>query len=76
MPPLAPLLHSQHRHDIQINENAETWCVGGFLLVFAVILFICCVQRRARPVQKASFIENIPRGTKLYTLDGLEIVIP
>lgn len=76
MSPLAPLLHSQHRHDVQINENTESLCLGGILLVFAVILFLCCVQRRPRPVQKAAFIEHLPRGTKLYTLDGREIVIP
>ena len=74
MPLLSPLLHSQHRHDVQINENTESLCLGGILIVFAVILFLCCVQRR--PVQKAAYIEHLPPGTKLYTLDGREIVIP
>jgi hypothetical protein len=76
MPPLAPLLHSQHRHDVQINDNSESVCLGGILIVFVVILFLCCVQMRSKDVQKAAHIENIPRGTKLYTLDGREIIIP
>lgn len=76
MPAVSPLLHSQHRHDVQINENTETWCAGGILLVFVVILLICCAQRRSKDVPKAAVIESLPRGTKLYTLDGREILIP
>ena len=79
MSPLAPLLHSQHKLHIPINDEAGSACIAIIFLTIicgiAVLLTYCSRNACRRKIQKAAPVNQIPQGTRLFTLDGREIII-
>lgn len=78
MPPLAPLLHSQHRRDIHIDQETGKVCIAILFFVVVIVIAITltyCSRKSHRRIQKGRLVEHIPPGTRLFTLDGREIII-
>lgn len=70
MSPLAPLLHSQQQTSITIKQEE---CVEYIIAIIVVIMAIATCIYKWRTVPSASPVYRLPRGAKLFTLDGVEI---
>lgn len=70
MPPLAPLLHSQQQTSIIIKQEECAAYIIAIVIVITAMVFCMC---KYRTVPSALPVHRLPRGAKLFTLDGVEI---
>ena len=70
MPPLSPLLHSQQRTPLNLDQKECTiYIIIAAMIMIMMTICICKCKRlpRGNPVYR------LPPDVKLFTLDGREI---
>ena len=70
MSPLTPLLHSQQQTSVTIKQEE---CAAYVISIIVIIMVIATCMYKWRTVPSASPVYRLPRGAKLFTLDGVEI---
>jgi len=76
---MPPHLRSQHKLHIPMNDEEESACivliVVTIVLSIAILLTYCSRNTCRRKIQQAAPVNHTPAGTRLFTLDGREIII-